>query len=76
VGGRRIGKNMNNNNVFYLLDIWLTTNERTNSWIARRLEINRVTISQWRKQNKVPMQSKLAICYVTGTSYEQLWEEV
>lgn len=67
---------MNNNNVFYLLDIWLTTNERTNSWIARRLEINRVTISQWRKQNKVPMQSKLAICYVTGTSYEQLWEEV
>lgn len=63
-------------NVFYLLDIWLTTNERTNSWIARRLEINRVTISQWRKQNKVPMQSKLAICYVTGTSYEQLWEEV
>lgn len=64
------------NNVFYLLDIWLTTNERTNSWIARRLEINRVTISQWRKQNKVPMQSKLAICYVTGTSYEQLWEEV
>ena len=75
MGGRRIGKSMTNN-VFYLLDIWLTTNERTNSWIARRLEINRVTISQWRKQNKVPMQSKLAICYVTGTSYEQLWEEV
>tara|TARA_R100001129_G_scaffold186125_2_gene176550 strand:- start:584 stop:790 length:207 start_codon:yes stop_codon:yes gene_type:complete len=63
-------------NVFYLLDAWLHTNERTQSWLARRLEINRVTISQWKKQNKVPMQSKLAICYVTGTSFEQLWEEV
>jgi len=67
---------MNNDNIFYLLDAWLRSNERTQSWLARRLEINRVTISQWKKQNKVPMQSKLAICYVTGTSFEQLWEEV
>jgi len=65
-----------NNNEFYLLNLWLQTNERTQSWLARRLEVNKVTISQWKKQNKVPQHMKLAICYVTGTNYEQLWEEV
>ena len=64
------------NDTFYLLNAWLKTHERSQSWLARRLDINRVTISQWKKQNKVPMQSRLAICYITGTSYEQLWEEV
>jgi DNA-binding XRE family transcriptional regulator len=67
---------MNKDNQFYLLDIWLQTHERSQSWLARRLEINKVTISQWNKQNKVPQHMKLAICYVTGTNYEQLWEEV
>jgi DNA-binding XRE family transcriptional regulator len=67
---------MNKDNQFYLLDIWLQTHERSQSWLARRLEINKVTISQWKKQNKVPQHMKLAICYVTGTNYEQLWEEV
>lgn len=67
---------MNKDNQFYLLDAWLQTHERSQSWLARRLEINRVTISQWKKQNKVPQHMKLAICYVTGTNYEQLWEEV
>ena len=67
---------MNKDNQFYLLDIWLQTHERSQSWLARRLEINKVTISQWKQQNKVPQHMKLAICYVTGTNYEQLWEEV
>ena len=67
---------MNKDKQFYLLDIWLQTHERSQSWLARRLEINKVTISQWKKQNKVPQHMKLAICYVTGTNYEQLWEEV
>ena len=67
---------MNKDNQFYLLDIWLQTHERSQSWLARRVEINKVTISQCKKQNKVPQHMKLAICYVTGTNYEQLWEEV
>ena len=67
---------MNKDNQFYLLDICLQTQERSQSWLARILEINKVTISQWKKQNKVPQHMKLAICYVTGTNYEQLWEEV
>jgi DNA-binding XRE family transcriptional regulator len=66
----------NKKNQFYLLNIWLNVHERNQSWLARRLQINRVTISQWKKQNKVPEHMKLAICYVTGTNYEQLWEEV
>ena len=61
---------------FYLLDAWLKTHERSQSWIAKRLEIHKQTITQWKKQNKVPQHMKLAICYVTGTNYEQLWEEV
>jgi DNA-binding XRE family transcriptional regulator len=67
---------MSKSNDFYALSIWLAANDRSQSWIAKRLEIHKQTITQWKKQNKVPQHMKLAICYVTGTNYEQLWEEV
>jgi DNA-binding XRE family transcriptional regulator len=67
---------MNNNNEFYGLKLWLLQNERSQAWIAKRLQIHKVTISQWKKNNKVPHTMKLAICQVTGTTYEQLWGEV
>lgn len=65
-----------NNDKFYLLNLWLHEHERNFSWLARRLEIHRVTISQWKKKDKVPHIAKLAICQVTGATYEQLWEVV
>jgi len=35
-----------------------------------------MTISKWKRDNKIPHVQKLAICQVTGTTYEQLWEDV
>ena len=68
--------NNNNNNIFYLLDIYLKSQERSQAWLARRLEISPMTISTWKRENKIPHTQKLAICQVTGTTYEQLWEEL
>jgi uncharacterized membrane protein YbaN (DUF454 family) len=65
-----------NNNEFYLIDLWLKTNERSQAWLSRRLEISPMTISTWKRENKIPHTQKLAICQVTGTSMEQLWEGV
>jgi DNA-binding XRE family transcriptional regulator len=67
---------MISNREFYSLNLWLRENERSQSWLARRLQVHKVTISQWKKNNKVPHTMKLAICQVTGTTYEQLWEEL
>ena len=63
---------MSKDNDFYALNIWLAANDRSQSWIAKRLEIHKQTITQWKKTGKIPTASKLAICYVTGQSYEQL----
>tara|TARA_R110002051_G_scaffold296513_1_gene362625 strand:+ start:1115 stop:1318 length:204 start_codon:yes stop_codon:yes gene_type:complete len=67
---------MNNNNEFYGLKLWLLQNERSQAWIAKRLQISPMTISKWKRDNRVPHDKKLAICQVTGTSMEQLWEDV
>lgn len=64
------------NKEFYLIDHWLKTNERSQAWLSRRLEVSPMTISKWKRDNKVPESKKLAICYITGTTYEQLWEVV
>ena len=64
------------NNEFYLIDLWLKTNERSQAWLSRRLQVSPMTISKWKRDNKIPHDKKLAICQVTGTSMEQLWEEV
>jgi uncharacterized membrane protein YbaN (DUF454 family) len=71
-----MGEQMINNSEFYLIDLWLKTNERSQAWLSRRLEISPMTISTWKRENKIPHTQKLAICQVTGTSYEQLWEEL
>jgi len=65
-----------NNNEFYLLNLWLREHERNLAWLSRRLEIHRVTLSKWKKNNKIPHIGKLAISKVTGATMEQLWEEV
>ena len=66
----------NNEDQFYGLNIWLNINERSQAWLSRRLEISPMTISKWKRDNKIPHVQKLAICQVTGTTYEQLWEDV
>jgi len=65
-----------NNNEFYGLKLWLNENERSQSWLSKRLQISPMTISKWKRDNKIPHVQKLAICQVTGTTYEQLWEDV
>ena len=67
---------MSNNNEFYGLKLWLNENERSQSWLSKRLQISPMTISKWKRDNKIPHVQKLAICQVTGSTYEQLWEDV
>ena len=64
---------MNNNNEFYGLKLWLLQNERSQSWLSKRLQISPMTISKWKRDNKIPHVQKLAICQVTGATFQQLW---
>lgn len=66
----------NNNNIFYGLDIYLKSQERSQAWLARRLEISPMTISKWKRDNKIPHVQKLAICQVTGATMVELWGEL
>tara|TARA_B100001250_G_scaffold351822_1_gene324187 strand:- start:134 stop:343 length:210 start_codon:yes stop_codon:yes gene_type:complete len=62
-----------NNNEFYGLKLWLNENERSQSWLSKRLQISPMTISKWKRENKIPHVPKLAICHVTGATFQQLW---
>ena len=64
---------MSNDNDWYMVQIWLDTNERSQDWLSRRLEVHQVSINRWKRAGKLPTNSKLAICYITGQSYEQLF---
>jgi hypothetical protein len=64
---------MSNENDWYMVQIWLDTNERSQAWLSRRLEVHQVSINRWKRAGKIPTNSKLAICYITGQSYEQLF---
>ena len=64
---------MSNDNDWYMVQIWLDTNERSQAWLSRRLEVHEVSINRWKRAGKIPTNSKLAICYITGQSYEQLF---
>ena len=64
---------MTNDNDWYMVQIWLDTNERSQAWLSRRLEVHQVSINRWKRAGKIPTNSKLAICYITGQSYEQLF---
>jgi hypothetical protein len=67
------GEKMSNDNDWYMVQIWLDTNERSQAWLSRRLEVHQVSINRWKRAGKIPTNSKLAICYITGQSYEQLF---
>jgi|TARA_R100001463_G_scaffold38961_1_gene83563 hypothetical protein len=64
---------MSKDNDWYMVQIWLDTNERSQAWLSRRLEVHQVSINRWKRAGKIPTNSKLAICYITGQSYEQLF---
>lgn len=66
----------NNEDQFYGLNIWLNINERSQAWLSRRLEISPMTISKWKRDNKIPHVQKLAICQVTGATMVELWGEL
>jgi|TARA_B100001094_G_C17610054_1_gene520825 hypothetical protein len=64
---------MSNDNDWYMVQIWLDTNERSQAWLSRRLDIHEVSINRWKRAGKISEVGKLAICYVTGQTYEQLF---
>lgn len=68
----------NNTGDWYAVQIWLLSNQRSQSWLASRLGITRQTIHLWKKAGKIKLIHQLAIAYVTGESVEQLFfkEEV
>ena len=64
---------MSKENDWYMVQIWIDTNERSQAWISRRLDMHEVSINRWKRTGKIPQVGKLAICYVTGQNYEQLF---
>jgi hypothetical protein len=64
---------MSKDNDWYMVQIWLDTNERSQAWLSRRLDIHEVSINRWKRAGKISEVGKLAICYVTGQNYEQLF---
>jgi hypothetical protein len=64
---------MSKDNDWYMVQIWIDTNERSQAWISRRLDMHEVSINRWKRTGKIPQVGKLAICYITGQSYEQLF---
>ena len=64
---------MSTSNDWYMVQIWIDTNERSQAWISRRLDMHEVSINRWKRTGKIPQVGKLAICYITGQSYEQLF---
>jgi hypothetical protein len=67
------GEKMSKENDWYMVQIWLDTNERSQAWLSRRLDIHEVSINRWKRAGKISEVGKLAICYVTGQNYEQLF---
>jgi len=54
----------------------LKENERSLSWLSRRLNMSRVTLSTWASGKVAPSYAyKLAICYVLNKPYEELFKE-
>ncbi len=54
----------------------LKENERSLSWLSRRLDMSRVTLSTWASGKVTPSYAyKLAICYVLNKPYEELFKE-
>ena len=64
---------MSKDNDWYMVQIWIDTNERSQAWISRRLDMHEVSINRWKRTGKIPQVGKLAICYITGQTYEQLF---
>ena len=57
---------MSKDNDWYMVQIWLDTNERSQAWLSRRLDIHEVSINRWKRAGKISEVGKSAICYVTG----------
>jgi len=62
-----------NDNDWYMVDLWLKENQRPISWLASRLNVSRQILYIWKEKKQIPEDKKLAICYVTGQTYEQLF---
>jgi len=58
---------------WYMVDLWLKANQRPISWLATKLDVSRQIVYIWKDKGHIPESRKLAICYVTGQTYEQLF---
>tara|TARA_R100001443_G_scaffold91491_1_gene98088 strand:- start:692 stop:889 length:198 start_codon:yes stop_codon:yes gene_type:complete len=64
---------MSKDNDWYSVQIWLDTHERSQSWLADKLGISRQAVHNWKKQKKIKRIHQLAICYITGSVHDQLF---
>ena len=58
------------------IDDWLYINDRSISWLARRLSLSKQAVHTWKKNKNIPDDRKPGVAYALGTSVEILWEEL
>ena len=50
---------MSKDNDWYMVQIWLDTNERSQAWLSRRLEVHEVSINRWKRAGKIPTKNPM-----------------
>jgi len=67
---------MKQTNDWQPIDDWLYINDRSISWLARRLSLSKQAVHTWKKNKNIPDDRKPGVAYALGTSVEILWEEL
>ena len=67
---------MKQTNDWQPIDDCLYINDRSISWLARRLSLSKQAVHTWKKNKNIPDDRKPGVAYALGTSVEILWEEL
>ena len=67
---------MKQTNDWQPIDDWLYINDRSISWLARRLSLSKQAVHTWKKNKNIPDDRKPGVAYALRTSVEILWEEL
>ena len=67
---------MKQTNDWQPIDDWLYINDRSISWLARRLSLSKQAVHTWKKNKNIPDDRIPGVAYALGTSVEILWEEL
>ena len=61
---------MKQTNDWQPIDDWLYINDRSISWLARRLSLSKQAVHTWKKNKNIPDDRKPGVAYALGTSVE------